>query len=113
MNTHPALINPPADVQAAVAEVVRACHGWAPTQVPDLPLNPPLVTVDHMVTTEADVCNLILHPYEGLWAALWVVLFFVLVLALFGWAVQIHRWPGALWRMASAAVGIKQGGRLQ
>lgn len=67
--THLAYLDPPADVQPAVAAVKQACAGWHKTEVSDVE-HPRLssdVAVPHALT-EAQICSFIADPSQGFWA---------------------------------------------
>jgi hypothetical protein len=103
MATHQELINPPTDVQAAVAAVIKACGEWQPTQVENLP--PHLPVRDLKPTTpnmsEAMVCSFIQNPTAA--AAAWMafdtgVMLSVLLVG-FILITGIYRLPRTVWRL--------------
>jgi hypothetical protein len=98
MSTHPELINPPADVQTAVAAVVKACGDWQPTQVETRPPLAPQAAAPSL--SEAQVCGFIQHPYAQVWDAMGVALMLALFLIVVVWGLSLHRLPGAIWRLA-------------
>lgn len=105
-NTHLALVNPPADVQATYSAFVQACQNWHPTEVPNLrlpisqlPPPPPPSAVPDV----SGVCHYIQDPMGSLMPTFWLLSLFVVVI-LFFWITKLHHLPGAVaqivWRWA-------------
>ncbi len=100
MVTHPEFINPPPDVQAAVAAVIKACGEWHPTQVPNLPPSLPTASQATPGLTEAQVCGFIADPAHEVWFAFGTGIFVTLLVVMVVLVLGVHRRPGALWRVA-------------
>jgi hypothetical protein len=93
-----ALINRPPQVQSAVSAVIAACRNWPPTEVPAVAtLLPPAPSPQ---TSEALICGFIQHPFAQLWEAIIALIILVITVTLIGWVFQLHRLPGATWRLA-------------
>jgi hypothetical protein len=97
MATHPELLNPPPDVQEAVAGVIKACGMWEPTQVENLPPHLPAAGQTAPGLSEAQICGFIQHPDALVWSGVNIVLMIATLFAAFVWAFRLHRLPGALW----------------
>ena len=100
--THLLYLDPPADVQPAVAAVKQACAGWHRTAAWDVPEHPRLssdVAVPHALT-EAQICSFIAGPSQGFWAGVNVTLMLILVVSALYWAFCLYPIPGALIRIS-------------
>lgn len=104
-NTHLTLINPPATVTAALAQLQHACAGWGPTEVPNAsaPLPSAMPPPPQM---EAAACHYLADPDAGPLTAFELGASVVLFLWFVIWMLRPH--PILRWLASMAAVPFRR-----
>lgn len=95
------LINPPADVQASVAAVIKACHGWQPTEVQPLPPGKTIGPDAPHLTAESRICGFIQRDpnnYSELSGMFEMGVTVTLTLILIIYMLRLHKLPGVTYR---------------
>lgn len=101
VGAHMEYINPPQDVQDAVAAVVHACAGWAPTEVQNQ--NPPHAS---SAPLESQVCGFIHDPAFPLWVVFYTTMGLTTLLSCAVFMSGLYRLPG--WLLFLAASGLRR-----
>lgn len=101
--SHLALVNPPTDVQHAVAAAVNACHGWKPTLMEDKPAH--VVPRPPPPSIEAQVCGYINDPLSVVWPAVDAMVLLAIIVVLVMWVTRLHHLPGFRQARRAAVAG--------